>query len=151
LCGNKEPLTTDKDILKRHWLLIDVDPVRAAGISSTDAEKQHAFSVMNDVAVEFHERNFPPGIMSDSGNGWHLCVPCELPVADNGTVERLLKGLDKRYSTQKAKIDISVFNPARIWKLPGTMSCKGDNCPQLGRPWRMSRIYSIGQEVPNNA
>src|SRR5690554_628177 len=31
------------DVLRRRWLFIDIDPVRPAGISATDAEKTLAF------------------------------------------------------------------------------------------------------------
>lgn len=37
-----EPLTADSDILVRRWLLIRADPVRPAGVSSTDEEHQAA-------------------------------------------------------------------------------------------------------------
>ncbi len=32
--------TKDADIVRRRWLLVDLDPKRPAGISSTDAEHQ---------------------------------------------------------------------------------------------------------------
>lgn len=34
--------TTDRDIVRRAWLLIDIDPVRPAGVSSSDLEKEAA-------------------------------------------------------------------------------------------------------------
>ena len=33
--------TTDADILARRWLLVDVDPVRPADTSASEAERQH--------------------------------------------------------------------------------------------------------------
>ena len=34
------------------------------------------------------------------------------------------------YFTDSAvALDVSVFNAARIWKVYGTMACKGDNLP----------------------
>src|SRR5947209_2032100 len=33
-------LTADSDVVRRRWLLLDFDPVRPAGISSTDAEHE---------------------------------------------------------------------------------------------------------------
>src|SRR5262245_50477513 len=32
-------LTKDSDVLSRRWLMIDIDPVRAAGVSATETEK----------------------------------------------------------------------------------------------------------------
>ena len=34
--------TSDKDVLRRYWLFIDFDPVRPAGISSSEEEHQAA-------------------------------------------------------------------------------------------------------------
>jgi hypothetical protein len=147
LVADKAPCTADKDIIARRWLLFDCDPVRPSNISSTAEEKYHAHQILIDLDNELFSRGFPPGIVSDSGNGWHLCIPCDCPADDGGTVERLLKMLARKFDTERAKIDVSVFNPARIWKLPGTLSCKGDHCPELGRPWRMAKIVTVCREV----
>jgi hypothetical protein len=48
----KRPLketTSDRDVLRRRWLLIDFDPVRPAGVSSTDKEKEAAFGRAREV------------------------------------------------------------------------------------------------------
>src|ERR1039457_6932284 len=42
LKGGLRNTTTDVDILERRWLYVDVDPIRPAGISSTDVEHQAA-------------------------------------------------------------------------------------------------------------
>ena len=34
--------TSDKDVTRRHWLPIDIDPIRAASVSSTDDELKAA-------------------------------------------------------------------------------------------------------------
>ena len=62
----------------------------------------------------------------------------DLPRDDGGLVEKLLKKLDKWCSTPEVKIDVTVHNPARIWRLPGTYNCKGD--PVEDRPHRMAKI-----------
>jgi hypothetical protein len=38
----REPTTSDVDIVRRRWLPVDLDPVRPAGVSSTDEEKRDA-------------------------------------------------------------------------------------------------------------
>jgi hypothetical protein len=43
------------------------------------------------------------------------------------------------------KIDASVFNAARIWKLPGTMACKGADMPD--RPHRIARLIEVPKEL----
>ena len=35
--------TKDNEVIERRWMLVDVDPVRPAGISATDSEKAAAF------------------------------------------------------------------------------------------------------------
>jgi hypothetical protein len=48
-----ESTTADADVIEYMWLPIDADPVRPAGISSTDAEKAAAFEVMHRVSLFF--------------------------------------------------------------------------------------------------
>jgi hypothetical protein len=142
---DKEPTTSDKDVLQRHWLLIDVDPVRPAGISSTASEKAAAEGVATAIDYWAWERGWKPGIIADSGNGCHLLLPCNLPADDGRRVERLLKMFDAEFSTPAAKVDVTTFNPARIWRLYGSLACKGADAPDLGRPWRVSRILQVCQ------
>lgn len=143
LVTDREPLTTDRDIARRRWLLVDIDADRPRGISATETEKAAALSLANAVDCYLWERGFPPGIIGDSGNGAHVMIPIDLPADDRGWHQSLLKQLARELDMPAAKIDISVFNPARIWKLPGTLVCKGDHCPQLGREWRVSRVVSV--------
>ncbi len=139
----REPTTSDRDIERRRWLLIDVDPIRPAGISSTSAEKAAAEGVATNIDYWAWEHGFPPGIIADSGNGCHLLLPCNLPTNDERRTERLLKFLASEFSTPQAQVDIATFNPARIWRLYGTPAQKGADAPDLGRPWRMSRILVV--------
>ena len=41
-------------------------------------------------------------------------------------------------------VDLTVFNPARIWRIPGTMNCKGDDVKT--RPHRMAQILSAPEK-----
>ena len=51
------PWTADKDILRRRKLLVDLDPVRPAGVSSSDEEHaaaiQRAYRIADDMAREW--------------------------------------------------------------------------------------------------
>lgn len=147
---DREPTTTDRDIIERKWLLIDIDPVRPAGISSTTAEKAAAEGVATNVDYWAWEQGFGPGVFADSGNGIHLLLPLRLPADDGKRCERLLKYLDREFSTAQAKVDVTTFNASRIWRLYGTMACKGADCPDLGRPWRLSRILTVCKELPRD-
>lgn len=132
--------TQDHDILSRCYLLIDADPIRPSGISSTDEEHQAAIARVGDIRVHLNARGWPEPVVADSGNGAHLIYAVELPVDDGGIVERCLVALSVRFDDGVVKIDQTVFNSARIWKVYGTMACKGDSTPE--RPHRMSRILS---------
>lgn len=145
---DREPTTSDKDIAERRWLLIDVDAERPAGVSATDEEKAATLRLAHDIDCELWEQGFPPGIIGDSGNGTHLMIPTRLPTDDGGFHERLLKSLAAEFDNEAATVDVVTHNPARIWKLPGTAVCKGDDAPELGRVHRMSKILTVCKEAP---
>jgi hypothetical protein len=138
LAGKDSSLTTDGDISLRRWMPIDFDPVRPSGISSTDFEHEVAI----DRAVEVREflcsEGWSDPILGDSGNGAHLLYRIEVPLSDDGLLKRSLQALAFRFDDEKVKVDPAVFNPARIWKLYGTVSRKGDDIPT--RPHRLARI-----------
>lgn len=134
-------LTSDPDILHRRWLLVDADPVRPAKISATDEEKALALDAVMRVYDHLRERGWPMPVLADSGNGYHLLYRVDLPAGDGGVVERILKALAARFDTDQVKIDQTVFNPARIVKLYGTISRKGDDTPE--RPHRRSAILEV--------
>jgi hypothetical protein len=136
-----ESLSADTDVLCRRWLLVDADPVRRAGIPSTDAEKADAKKVARAVRDWLTERGWTRPIVADSANGWHLLYRIELPRDDAGLVERILKALAQKFDTPRVKIDTSVFNPSRITKLYGTTPHKGDHTKE--RPHRPSWIVEV--------
>ncbi|MFN0017721.1 MAG: hypothetical protein ACKVP0_05630 [Pirellulaceae bacterium] len=151
IIGDRTPVTGDKDILRRRFLPVDVDSVRPAGVSATDAERTAAYEMVIDIDAHLWEKGYPPGIIADSSNGAHLLIPLDLPANDHGFVKRLLTELAARFNTDKATVDTSVHNASRIWKLYGCESRKGDNCPALGRVWRLSKILTECQELPHDA
>lgn len=72
--GRGQKLTSDDDVTRRRFLLIDVDPVRAAGFegdSATDAEKSEAWRVLAMVGEYFDRCHWPRPVVVDSGNGFH--------------------------------------------------------------------------------
>ena len=66
--------TSDKDIARRRWLLIDCDAVRPADISSTDTEHEAALLPRpRDIRRVLGRRKAcPRQLLADSGNGGHL-------------------------------------------------------------------------------
>lgn len=144
-------LTTDADVLQRRYLIIDIDPVKPEGHrheSATDEEKHHANSVANNVRAWLHDRGWLPPLVVDSGNGFHCYYRLATP-AVGGKIDRpdldplakLLRLLARLHNTPYATIDTTVYNPARIMKLPGTMAKKGAN--STSRPHRVSRLLEV--------
>ena len=135
--------TTDADVLRRRWILIDVDPAKGlSDQSATDAEKEAAHAVAMDVLATCKAIGFQCPVVADSGNGWHITFPVDVSHNDtiHGQIIALLKGLAKRHDNEVAKVDTSVSNAARIWKLPYTMAKKGT--PTEDRPHRMAGFHS---------
>jgi AAA domain len=132
--------TSDNDIQKRSWLLIDADPVRPAGISSNDEEKALAFITLKQVNAYLRSKGWPQPISADSGNGYHLLyrIDIENSKESSDLIKSVLKSLADKFDTKDVKIDRAVFNAARIVKAYGSKSCKG--APTDSRPHRMSRI-----------
>jgi len=138
--NNAELTTADKDILRLKHLLLDVDPVRPAGISATDEEQGRAL-LRRDAVRRFlrAEHGWPPPVLiSESGNGGGLVYRIDLANTPEhvALLERVLKGVSALFSDATAKIDETTFNPSRITKLIGTVAAKGDHLP--ARPWRLA-------------
>lgn len=132
--------TSDRDVQRRAHLLVDVDPIRPAGISSTDAEHTAALELAHWIAQQLDADGWPEPLRGDSGNGAHLIYAIDLPVDDGGLVKRVLGELSRRFTSATLKVDEKVFNPARISKVFGTLTRKGENAAD--RPHRVSTIIA---------
>lgn len=137
---DREIGTHDADITRRRWLLIDADPNRTAGVSSSADEKAAAERTLADVESYLFGEGWPDPIRADSGNGFHLLYRIDLPADDSGLVKQCLQALSAKFTSPAVTIDTSVFNPARICKLYGTASRKGDHVPD--RPHRWAKILT---------
>ena len=85
--------------------------------------------------------------MADSGNGAHLLYRLDLPNDQFATdlIQRVLGGIAARCAPDDVDIDLTVYNPARICKLYGTMARKGDSTAD--RPHRRSCILGIPRRM----
>jgi hypothetical protein len=132
--------TSDKDVTRRLWLPIDVDPVRPAGICANGQEKQAALETACAVRQFLDNAGFPTPLVGDSGNGGHLLYRTDLDNSEevkNGLM-RFYELLAKEFNTPVTTVDTTVFNAARIWKVYGTKVCKGDEVGD--RVHRLARI-----------
>jgi len=134
-------LTGDADIINRRWLVIDVDPERKASTSATESEKKLAMDIGGAVRNHLRGMGFPEPIIADSGNGMHVLYRIDEP-AKTDLIRKVLVNLAKKFNSTsdgiKCKIDTSVSNAARIIKLYGTMSRKGENTEE--NPHRRSYV-----------
>lgn len=142
--AGREPTTADSDIIQRRWLLIDCDAKRASGIPSSDTEHTLAMQKAEEIKNGFASMGWPQPVVTDSGNGAQLMYRIDLPTDDNGLVQEVLQNV-AAVSSDAVDVDITVHNPARIWRLPGTMNCKGDSTTD--RPHRMAEIVSYPDEM----
>jgi hypothetical protein len=133
----------DIDVKRRRRFLIDVDPKRTEPFTSdypaSDDEVTRAQTVVDAIRDYLAERGFPEPISTFSGNGYGLIYGCDLDPGDD-RIERLLNGLSARFSNEQAHVDTSVHNPARLTRCVGTYNHKGDDVPDEGRPYRLSRL-----------
>lgn len=142
--------TMDSHILRRRWLLVDIDPTRPSGISSTQGELESAFKVGCTIKnmLEF-EYGWPLPYQNVSGNGSHLLYEIDEPNTLEVTeiIREFLKTLNGRFKALSCEIDTTCYNASRIFRVPGTWARKGDNIPH--RPHRkaymLADAYSKGK------
>lgn len=122
-------------------LPFDFDPVRPAGVPSTDAEMNLAIKRRDRFVTFMSGLGWPMPALGLSGNGAHALYRCSLPNDD--VTKQILKtlyiGLRDAFSDESVIFDATVRNPSRIWRLYGTMNRKGESTPE--RPHRMAEVW----------
>jgi len=148
--------TSDNNVLYYRWIPIDIDPVRPAGISSSSSEFKKAIELRDTISEWILDTTeYSDLITAISGNGAHILIklPEDLKVNDESKelIKSFLENVDRNFSTDDVKIDTTVNNPARIWKLYGTKAMKGDVVPKKGNRealiHRKSYIDNIGELI----
>jgi hypothetical protein len=139
--------TADADIVERDWFPVDLDPVRPAGISSTDPEHHAALARAEEVKKYLSKEGWPEPIKADSGNGSYLLYRIALPndPTSRELLKQCLQSLDLLFSDHEVKIDRTMFNAARIVRLFGTINRKGD--PTDDRPHRRSHLLYVPTQI----
>ena len=139
--------TSDSDIVAYKWFLVDVDPKRRSGISSTDEELEAAKTTAGRIKEYLSNRGFSKPIEAMSGNGVHLLYSIDIPNTpeNEDIIKKCLYALDSMFSDEHVDIDKSVFNPSRVSKLYGSIARKGANTED--RPHRLSQIVKVPSEI----
>ena len=143
--AKKGQATSDTHVKRRVWLLIDLDPQRPSGVSATDEEHHAALLKTQAVRRWLSLQGWPDPVMADSGNGGHLLYAIDLPAKDDHLIENVLKAIALYHDDDRIKIDLSVFNPARISKLYGTKVSKGDSTKD--RPHRLAHLLEVPSAI----
>jgi len=136
----KGQAASDRDVVARRWLPIDIDPCRTSGVSATEEEKAMAFEIMGRVRSFLNEHGFPQPVVADSGNGYHLLYRIDLPT-ESDSPSRILKVLSDRFTSDKAILDTSVAAASQLIRLYGTLARKGDATST--RPHRYSALLEV--------
>jgi hypothetical protein len=122
--------TTDRDVVVRRVLFIDVDARRPSGTSATDDEVAKAATVGAAIYERLAQHLGGEGGLgyAHSGNGRQLFVALE-PVEEAESValiiRALLAALHRLHSTPEASIDVSVYDAKRLVPAFGTTKRKG--------------------------
>lgn len=139
--------SSDGDVTRRRWFLMDFDPVRPAGISSSDSELLEARDKADSVVEWLTSIGWPEPIRADSGNGVHVMYRVDEPNDDPARIdfECALKMLSSIFSDDRVKVDVTVFNASRVWKIYGTVSAKGSSTEE--RPHRVAMLTRVPKEL----
>lgn len=143
---------SDSEVTAYKLILVDCDPIRPRGVSSSQHEKHLAACTARRVYRHLTKiLGIPKSalIFADSGNGFHILInTVAFPNnADNVLfVRSFLNYLGKLFSTAAVGIDQTVYNPSRISKLYGSLSIKGSHVSD--RPWRYSNVHFYNDKKP---
>ncbi len=144
------PTTTDGDIFGYDWLMVDLDPKRSSGTSSSDEELEKAKQKANDIFKFMRNQGWYDPVIAISGNGVHLLYKVKIQNEPERCkkLQKCLEVLNMLFADDVIDVDMKTFNPARVCKLYGTKACKGADTPE--RPHRMSRIHSVPDVIKSN-
>lgn len=130
----------DADIAYLVRLPFDFDPVRPAGTASTDPELAAAVAQRNSLVQALGAMGWPMPATAVSGNGAHAVYRWRVPVTPEfkEMLAAMYRGMADEFSTELVHFDPTVRNPARIWRLYGTINRKGTPTPD--RPHRLAAV-----------
>lgn len=143
----------DGNIKYRHWLMIDLDPIREGGVKeipSTEQEKENARLRAGEVYKYLKGLGFPDPVVCMSGNGSHLMYHID-KWANTSEIDEMIANflhyLAMRFTDEKVDCDVKNKNAARLTKFYGAVSRKGGNTEE--RPHRKSEIVYVPKDIQN--
>lgn len=127
-----------RDVSWMTMLNLDIDPVREKGLASTDDELRRAIKAGTEITDDYED-----SVLYSTGNGVGVLFPVKpFEVADCSMLEMKIKTWEQKFRSRVEvsgllKLD-SMYDLARIIKVAGTYSIKGDD--SVERPFRVARI-----------
>ena len=108
---NATSTTTDKDVTKRRWLMIDLDPVRPSGTSATATQLEAAANKAREIHSYLVDIGWPKPVAAMSGNGYHMLYAIDLPndAASTALVKGVLLALADRFDDGQTKAHSARF------------------------------------------
>jgi len=139
------PTVSDNDVIGYGWLMVDVDPKRPTGTSSTREQLIASRATARQIYSFLHDRGWPDPVIAHSGNGTHLLYKTQIDVSEKALIKNVLTTLSMLFADDNMLVDLTTFNPSRICKLYGTVARKGASTEK--RPHRMSKIINVPERI----
>jgi len=127
------------DVKRITIIPIDIDPDRPKDTASTNKQLNWAISEANKIKNWARDNGFKQPVAAISGNGVHLLFSVDIQIDDPDSFRDKVKTF---YSKLPVSIDTSVSDPARIFKVYGTWSVKGEHTDET--PHRLCKIIDLG-------
>jgi hypothetical protein len=130
----------DAEVATHTRLPFDFDPVRPVGTSSSDSEQAAAVQRRDRLVSALSSLNWPRPATAVSGNGAHALYRMRLAASAelSEQLTTIYRGLAVDFGGADVTFDTTVRNPARIWRLYGSINRKGESTPE--RPHRRADI-----------
>ena len=149
--NQKLSTTTDKDIVRRKWVFIDIDTKKPTAVSATDEEKTKALKTTRTVFKFLRNMGFEEPIIFDSGNGYGMYLSVDLPIDNDTTaiIKKFVETIALLFDDENCDIDTSVFNLSRLSKCVPTIAKKGRSTKD--RPHRESKYIYIPDQIKSSS
>lgn len=141
----------EKGVARIKILPLDLDPIRdhpeGGRVCSTEAEHQAAIDAANRAATIGRSLGWADPMVLDSGNGGYCFWRVDLPNTpeSRALVKAVIQAFKKQLDSDAVKVDGSVDDPSRVFRIPGTINRKSP--PTQDRPNRLVRILSAPQRL----
>jgi P4 family phage/plasmid primase-like protien len=131
--------------IKRITLIpIDIDAEKPKDKAANKEALAKAYDDAQLILKWFKEQNFNTPYLDMSGNGYHVLIQTNIKIDDSSFSSKV----DTFYHQLPVQVDPATKDPARVIKVPGTWSLKGNNTSD--RPYRQAYIIHEGETGIDN-